>query len=145
MLTKQGRKRLAELNYTTPNALPPTMLQLGDAFGASLSLDACRRVSHVEIRGGYWKDTGATKPTPHFIVDIDIVKPDGSSTYTLRGCNVNLTRREARDLHRDVTRKIAVFLWENKDVPPHQLIKLPSGANPDTDVTVSRVARFSDD
>lgn len=129
MFTAEARKRMKQFTTITPTTLPPTMVQLGELFGASLSLDGARRVSHIEISkipSGYW-------------VDIWMLKPDGH-THILRSVRTDLTCKQARDLHREVTRKIAVFLFENKDVQLNQPNTV-TAFDPANDVRTTKDAR----
>lgn len=157
MLTAQARRELKKLNSKNglpPNALPPaTLLSLGELFGGSISLAAARRVESIEMRGSYYygedaydgknpDGTAKLKPgakrTPHFLVDIDIRKVGSSDTRTLRS-QCDLTKRQARDLLRDVTRKIALFVWTNRDV------KLPADESNGSEIQPTRSDRFSEE
>lgn len=149
MFNRRGRALMEALNRRTPTQLPPaTLCSLGELFGASISLDAARRISHIETSGSSYRPTrfradgsGYTDPNdkeePHYFVDIWLFKPDGD-THILRSASTTMTKRQARDCNRDITRKIALFLFENKDTPAQKLIALPSGAEEREDVAVSR-------
>jgi hypothetical protein len=96
-------------NYT-PKRKEAPLPQKGDqmlyleAFGASLSLDGARRVTHLDQRsagGGF--------------VDINLLRPNGTSDI-LRSSNCYMTAEQAAAVLRDTTMLIGAFLFVNKDV-----------------------------
>ncbi len=113
----QQQLKLAQLYpKDTPTDLPPaTMLRLGTLFPTAISLSTARRIDH--IRAEPWPINGhnVTKGKhPRSWVDIWVNMPDGTN-FIIRS-QTNLTVKQARDLYREVTRKVAVFLWENRKV-----------------------------
>ncbi len=95
---------------------PFTMLHLLDSFGVSLSLNGARRISHLTVSGSRYVPTGSKtgKVESHYFVDIHMDTVCGKNSQIIRS-KTTLTRRQARDLHRHATRKIAMYLFENRN------------------------------
>lgn len=100
----------------TPNALPPTVLSLSKELGISLTLQGARQVNSVTMLGPigrpgrpYVKDGHMY---PCYYVDVNAQKVDGNGTY-YRSRTIRTAKR-MHQIHRAVTRKLAVFLFENK-------------------------------
>lgn len=99
----------------TPTTLPPTMLQLGEKMGVSLSLDQARRVrsiSQVSIgdsKGKPYADEYGNR-YPYYYLRIKCSDGEIIDGGKLRN------KRKLRDLHREVTKKIALFIFENQEL-----------------------------
>jgi hypothetical protein len=106
------------------NTIPPSMLQLGEDMRCSLTLNGARSISHIEMRGSTYKGTNETRRRGHYYVDIEVYQPNGE--LRIIRSRTNMTAKQARNLHRQVTRKVAVFLWENRkeDVKPSKVMEL---------------------
>lgn len=95
----------------TPNALPPTMITLGEQFGnASLTLEGARRIGSITCI-----TIGSTEKTdvyPYHLIDLN----DTAGRVFVRSKNLRITRKQLRTLHREITRKVAVFLFENPKI-----------------------------
>lgn len=100
------------------------MLQLGEDMRCSLTLNGARSISHIEMRGSTYKSTNETRKRGHYYVDIEAYQPNGE--LRIIRSRTNMTAKQARNLHRQVTRKVAVFLWENRkeDVKPSKVMEL---------------------
>ena len=103
----------------TPTSLPPTMLQFSENIGFSLSLEQARHARMVEIIGigdypgkGKWKDEKGGTEYPYFYVRISFGK--GSPVTSIESHKFT-SRKKARDAQREVTRKLAMFIFENQD------------------------------
>jgi hypothetical protein len=117
------KSRKNKIKLLTPTSLPSTMISLGETFGSSLTLAGARHISHINVGG----------PAPKFWVDIYMFATTGG--MTIHRSKTNLTRRQARDLQRYVTRKIAVFLFENKA----ENVEIPGVASEDVQATRRRM------
>lgn len=146
MLTREARAELKKYNTANslpPNAMPPaTFCVLPPQFGMSLSLMAARTILAIEVRGSsYIEDEDkiidpsdpkgvrriprpGARPKPHYMCDINYQRPDGDWGY-YRSTRTNLTKREALDLKRQVTRKIAEFVWGNRNVKLPRVLASP--------------------
>lgn len=106
------------------NTIPPSMLQLGEDMRCSLTLNGARSISHIEMRGSAYKGSNDSRVKGHYYVDIEVYQPNGE--LRIIRSRTNMTAKQARNLHRQVTRKVAVFLWENRkeDVKPTKVFDL---------------------
>lgn len=96
----------------TPNALPPTMITLGEQFGnTALSLDAARNVrvvSFITIGSKQTKSENGTK-YPYHLIDLE-----GQDGIIARSRELRINKKQLRTLMRATIRKIAVFVFENQ-------------------------------
>lgn len=106
------------LRTRTPNALPPTMLTLGERFGnASISAKVARDIISIDSLtiGDYKK--GAERENgkyPYHMVDIWYRDAQGDDNILVRSKELRINQRQLRTFMREVTRKVAVFIFENK-------------------------------
>lgn len=97
-----------------PNALPPTMITLGEQFGnASLTLEGARRIGSITCLTIGSKESNKRENTdryPYHLIDLN----DFTGRILIRSRDLKITRKQLRSLHREVTRKVAVFLFEHQ-------------------------------
>lgn len=96
----------------TPNAIPPTILQLGDDLGISISLEFARRIRYISILaigGDKRRIDEHGNQYPYFYLELHT----GDKSEMVRSMMI-FSKWKANRLHRSVTRKIAVFIFENQ-------------------------------
>lgn len=99
----------------TPNALPSTMITFGEQFGnASMTLKGARQITHINCLTIGETASKQEKKYPYHLIDVWGNDSDGESTILLRSRNLHISRKKLRNLHREITRKVAVFLFENQ-------------------------------
>jgi hypothetical protein len=100
----------------TPNALPPTVLQLGRAFnGAGLTLKGARQIASVTNmtigdRTSNKKEGKQEGHYPYHLIDLNT--PDRCAF--VRSGQLRCSKRKLQAITRQTVRKVAVFLFENQ-------------------------------
>lgn len=93
----------------TETNIPPlsSILDLG-RFGASVSIDALRKLSHITINGFIGSDN-----LENYYIDLFILKEDGD-TYIIRSTN-RMSKSLADTLYSEVVDKVQDFIIAHKN------------------------------
>src|SRR4051812_26725300 len=106
------------LKSKTPNALPPGILALGEHFGcASITSVGAKNITHIDS-GTIEATDDPVKNThygyPYHWVDIWHRDNNGEEHILVRSKHLHMNKKKLRSVMREITRKVAVFIFENK-------------------------------
>ena len=99
----------------TPNALPPGILLLGERFkNAAITAQAAKTITHIDsITIG--KHSKEKDKYPYHLVDI-WYHNGNENRILVRSRELRINRKQLRAFMREIIRKVAVFIFETKNL-----------------------------
>lgn len=101
----------------TPNALPPTVISLGEVFkNASITRKGAESISHIDCltigdRSSNKREGKKAGHYPYHLIDIWHKDDSGEEHVLVRSRDLRINQKRLRSLMRQTTRKVADYLF----------------------------------